>query len=155
MSVKDLQQAFGLIDSLPGADFHGPKDEHIIKKAEQALGIEFPPSYRMFLSRHGCGDVFGVEFYGIIDENFTDSRIPDSIWLTLNERGTAGLPASMILISDTGDGGYYAIDTSHRNSTLESPVVQWWSGLHNDKDDGQIVAEDFGAFMLHQIQEAI
>ncbi len=91
----------------------------------------------------------GFEFYGLIDGDFENSAIPDAIWLTLDERRTAMLPASLILVSDTGDGGYYGIDVSQTSADGDSPVVKWWPWLgENASDNRRPVASDFGAFLL-------
>jgi hypothetical protein len=64
----------------------------LVLKAESALGLKFPPTYRKFLLEYGCGNIFGMEFYGVVDDNFINSSIPDAIWITLNERKTSNLP---------------------------------------------------------------
>ncbi len=92
MSEAELNQAFELVESNAElAHFHGPKSEALICAAEKALKIEFPPTYREFLQRYGCGNFDGEEIYGLIDENFKHSSVPNGIWLTLKERD-ASLP---------------------------------------------------------------
>ena len=156
MSMIDLDEALELISSRAGdAHFIGARHGSLIDTAEAALGLSFPPTYRRFLSEKGCGDVAGAEFYGVVDENFVDSSIPDAIWLTLQQRDGDSLPKSLILISDTGDGGYYAIDTSRRNGKGESPVIVWFPGLSGGERGVQEVAEDFGEFMLGRVRDAV
>jgi hypothetical protein len=151
MSMENLDQAFKLIQLHDDrADFDGPKSDELLSKAEQALELSFPPCYRAFLSRLGCGDIAGLEFYGVIREDFDDSGIPDAIWLTLDERTSSQLPASHIIVAETGDGGYYAIDCSD-SSNGECPVVQWWPGANKQ----EMVASDFGEFLLRSIQIAL
>lgn len=148
--MKDLEQSLDKLVASTDADFDGPKPERLIRLAEDALGLTFPPTYRMFLSRLGSGDLFGYEFYGVINEDFEHSGIPDAIWLTLDERRTADLNPSFILISDTGYGGYYAIDTSQTTPGGDNPVVEWH---HFDPPEvRRFVAEDFGAFVWERIQ---
>lgn len=156
MSMMNLHQALQLIrDNEDQADFVGPRDESLIQAAEAALGLSFPPTYRRFLKEKGCGSIAGAEFYGIINDNFINSSVPNGIWLTLDERKTSNLPTTLILISDTGDGGYYAIDTSRRDNQGESPVIVWFPGFSNVGGEGEEVAEDFGAFILERIREAL
>ncbi|MAT16262.1 MAG: hypothetical protein CMJ46_13445 [Planctomyces sp.] len=151
MSMKDLQDAFELIDqNADQAYFSGPKSEELVKQAEEALEITFPPSYREFLRRLGCGDIAGQEFYGIVNGNVENVSVPNGIWLTLTERKSTSLSRSPIIIGDTGDGGYYAIDRSVTTDG-ESPVVEWWAG-----PNAQIaVAQDFGEFFLRMISDAL
>lgn len=155
MTAKDLEEAFRLIDSSEKSDFRGPQSESLIAHAENALGISFPPTYRRFLSRYGRGGFSGYEFYGVISEDFENSGIPDAIWLTLRHRKIEDLPKSIILISDMGDGGYYAIDISQKSADGDSPVVEWWPGAGSAKSNRRFVATDFGAFLLERIRWAL
>jgi hypothetical protein len=150
--MEDLDEAFELIEHNDDqADFDGPKPKDLLSKAEQALGLSFPPTYRVFLSRLGCGDIAGAEFYGVVKDDFVNSGVPDAIWLTLDERKSSQLPKSHIIIGSTVDGGYYAIDCSQQSGVNENPVVEWWAGPQKQST----VAADFGEFFLRSIREAL
>lgn len=152
MSMSEAEQAFELIDSLKSPDnFSGPKPHSLIAKAEEALGVSLPPTYRAFLSRYGCGDIEGLEFYGVVDDDFENSSVPDAIWLTLDERKT-GTPDALVIVAATGDGGFYAIDLDKKSDDGESPVVEWWPGLPKADGNRRVVACDFGVFLLQQIR---
>jgi len=86
MSMEKYLSAVRLINNSGEGDFAGPKPDALIEKAEGALNLKFPPTYRRFLKEFGCGDVGGEEFYGIISDEFENSTIPNGIWLTLTER---------------------------------------------------------------------
>lgn len=146
MSSQDLEAAFELINENGGGDFEGPKDSAFLEKAEVALGLTFPPTYRKFLAELGCGDIEGLEFYGLIGDDFESSSVPDAIWLTLNER-KSGLPNNLVLIYATGDGAYYALDTNQINSAGENPVVSYKLNGSLEK-----IADDYGAFMLSELK---
>ena len=94
----------------------------------------------------GCGDIEGLEFYGLIGDDFDSSSIPDAIWLTLNER-KSGLPSNLVLIYATGDGTYYALDTDQINSDGENPVVSYELNGSAEK-----IADNYGAFMLSELK---
>ena len=149
MSDQDLDAALELIDVNGGGDFDGRKDSTLIEKAEKALGLRFPPTYKRFLAELGCGDIEGLEFYGIIGEDFESSSVPDAIWLTLDER-KSGLPKNLILVYAVGDGTYYALDTSQVNSYGENPVVSY-------ELNGSVkqVAEDYGSFFLSELKTVL
>jgi hypothetical protein len=154
MSKRDLEQAFELIDRNKLGDFHGPKPAALIVRAEQKLGVTFPHTYREFISRYGCGGIPPDEFYGLIQEDFENSGVPDAVWMTLEQRASNQFPTAFICVSETGDGGDYCIDTSQILADGESPIVEWWPGLPPDaKGNGRIVAEDFGAFLLSRVNE--
>lgn len=154
MSMKEAEQAFELIENQKSKRFSGIKPDSLILKAQQALGITFPPTYRAFLSRYGCGHVAGEEFYGVVDDDFENSSVPDAVWLTLDER-KSGTPNSLVIVASTGDGGYYAIDLDKKNNEEESPVVEWWPGIPNAEGNRRVVAADFGTFLLQQVRAAV
>ncbi|WP_077965869.1 SMI1/KNR4 family protein [Ensifer adhaerens] len=116
---EDIEHALNLLRSLP-CDFEGSKPETLVDKAEHALGLSFPPSYRKFLGELGCGDVNGLEIFGLIDDNFETSSIPNGIWLTLSERKNIKLDPKLIIIADSGDGSYIAIDKRTIDEAQES-----------------------------------
>ena len=146
MSNQDLEAAFELIDENGCGDFEGQKDDALIEKAEVALGLRFPPTYKRFLAELGCGDIEGLEFYGIIDDDFESSSVPNAIWLTLDER-KLGLPNNLILIYAADNGAYYALDADQVNSEGEYPVVSYELNGNTVR-----IAEDYGSFMLAELK---
>lgn len=159
MSMNDLLKSFELIDNDNHADkvhISGNKNEELIKAAENILGLKFPPMYRLFLKKYGCGGLGYVEVYGLTKESSPDFEkpgIPDGIWLTLEERKTGGLPNHFIIISDTGDGYWYCLDSSCSNLNSEYPVIIW--GLDIPEKNKEKVADDFGEFLLQQIENSL
>lgn len=65
------------------------------------------------------------------------------------------IPSSLILVCDTGDGGYYAIDTSQKTAEGDSPIVEWWPGIEDAQGHGRTIACDFGAFFLERVRWAM
>jgi hypothetical protein len=156
MSIEALEKAFKIIDeNIEIADFEGEKDEYLIKLAENMLGITFPESYKKFLKKLGCGDIAGEEFYGIIDDNFEKSSVPNGIWLTLKQRKSQNLPDNLLIVYGLGDGSYYALDTAKKSQNGDCPVVKWIPGLSKKGEKLDIIAVDFGEFFLKTIKEAL
>jgi hypothetical protein len=156
MSMTDLQAAIECVRQHPGrGNFEGEKADDLIRKAESALGLTFPTTYREFLRELGCGNVGGAEFYGVIDADFVNSSVPDAIWLTLDERVSSELPRELIVVAETGVGSYYAIDTRQREATGESPIVEWIPGRSKPTDKLEILWKDYGSFFLNQIQSCL
>ena len=149
--MKDYLSAVDLINASGDGDFEGAKPDSLIEKAEKVLNLIFPPTYRRFLKEFGCGDIGGEEFYGLINEEFENSTIPNGIWLTLNERKNMGLAKEYIIIYATGDGTYYALDTANKDHTGESPVV----ALAPNGKVLEIIAEDFGKFFYDIINSVL
>ncbi|MFM8221301.1 MAG: SMI1/KNR4 family protein [Planctomycetaceae bacterium] len=156
MSMANLEQALQLIaENEAEAEFVGPRDEHLIELAEEALGFSFPPTFRRFLKEKGCGSIAGLEVYGLISNNFSNSSVPNGIWLTLDERKSSMLPETLILISDAGEGGYYAIDRRQQDSRGESPVIIWVPGESTVGGQVEQIAADFGSFLLQQLNQQL
>lgn len=142
MSLPNLQAALMLIRENPTADFVGPRTAESVAQAEQMLGVKFPESYRQFLLCLGAGSVRGCELYGIVDNEGTASGVPSVVWLTQRLRDSCGFPPSLIAISDTGYGGYHAIDTARG----DSPVVEWQP--FDASEACCAIADDFGAYLF-------
>lgn len=151
MSLERYRKARELIASAGVGDFEGPKPESLVARAEAALGLRFPPSYRQFLLELGCGDVGGFEVYGVVDEDFAHSAVPDAIWLTLEERQSNGLDPRFVIIGTLGDGSYDCLDTAHLDAAGEAPVVQ----LSADFEDPVKLADSFGEFFLGEVEAAL
>jgi hypothetical protein len=151
MSIQKYEQARALIEGAGGGDFEGTKPEGLVAKAEAALGLKFPSSYRRFLLQMGCGDINGLEVFGLINDNFEKSTVPNGIWLTLNQRRAIGLNPSYVIIGEGGDGTYYALDTRRTDKEGESPVVR----LSVDGRKSEAVADDFGGFLLEAVKRVV
>jgi antitoxin YobK len=90
-----------------------------------------------------------------VDEDFENSGVPDAIWLTLRHRLSSNLPDSLILTGDTGDGSYYALDTTRTDAAGEAPVVVWTPGASTPEDDHEQIAPSFGSFFAGAIARAV
>lgn len=56
MGMAELEEGLSLVAEHPDASFFaGPRDEDLVKAAEMALGVTFPPTYRPFRVRAGGG----------------------------------------------------------------------------------------------------
>jgi antitoxin YobK len=150
MSQADLNKALKLIakhDDL--ADFVGPRSGDLVAKAEQALGHKFPPQFREFVNHLGAGSFGSIEIYGVIDEEFERSSIPDGVWLNLKERREYGLPDDLLIIADLGNGDRYCIELE---DGADGRVVLLIHGRPPAHAERELVAEDFGAFLLEQVE---
>ncbi len=149
MSLVDLHNAFDLIEKYDGS-FIGERSVDLIAKAEEALGCEFPPTYKEFVSIYGCGDIEGLEFYGLTDSNFDNSGVPNAVWLTLDER-KSNFPDNLVLIYSIGDGNYAALKVDEISEGQENPVVL----ISPVGEILEVIASDFGSFMLEELESVI
>ena len=148
----NIENAFQIIeDNIDDADFCGPVAPDKIVSAEEILGVKFPKSYSMFLEKYGAGDIAGIELFGIIKDPTTDDQmIPNGIWLTLNLREESVLPKEFVVVSETGYGPYYVIDTSFKDDNFESPVYTWDTGNQKEK-----TFDSFGEFLFSLLEESV
>jgi len=151
MAIEDLDHALALIaEHTDEGTFAGPVDDAAIERAEQLLGVTFPPTYRRFLQQLGAGDIWGEEFYGIIDDDLHEPLVPNAVGLALAERKGGSLPDHLLPIYELGDGTIFGLDFSAR-AGAEAPVVSW----HGDPEAGtETEAPDFGAFLLQVLTSA-
>ena len=156
MSLADYKAARELVARHDDqADFVGERPDELVAQAEEALGSRFPPSYRSFVGELGAGDIAGEEFYGVIDDDFDNSSVPDAVWLTLQQREDSGLPPNLIIVYGDAEGAYYALDTSRTDGSGEHPVVLWTPGASEPGDELEAVAGDFGELFRTRIEAGL
>jgi antitoxin YobK len=146
MSYVDFLAACTEIDQSGEGDFSGPRSEEIVALAEERISYRFPPTYRDFLLRYGCGDIRGREFYGITRNGLDGASIPNAIWYTLNQRQECDFPHHLFVVYELGDGSLSCIDFSQRRADGECPVVICYP-TSQAGDRLEIEAEDFGQFL--------
>jgi hypothetical protein len=148
MAERDYERAVALMAIRPDlSDFDGPKDEDLIVAAEQALGLTFSHDYRRFLAAFGAGSFGGTEIYGVIDADFVNSSVPDAIWNTITLREDS-LPPNVVAFHATGDGEELCLVCDSREG---GPVIAFLPGADEDGDP-EVVAEDFGGWLLTMVE---
>jgi|WetSurMetagenome_2_1015567.scaffolds.fasta_scaffold371014_2 antitoxin YobK len=151
MSMQDYEKAKELVKESHGiSTFVGPRSEPLINLAENRLGLKFTRTYRRFLLEYGAGGIGSFEIYGIIDEDFENSGIPDVVWLTLRERKEVNFPAFLLPIYDLGDGELFCLDLRTQQDS-EAKIVGFTPGYSSAQQKLDIVAEDFGKLFLDLI----
>jgi antitoxin YobK len=65
--------------------------------------VRFPPTYRRFLLEYGAGNVRSTEIYGVMDDDFENSSVPDAIWHNLTTR-REGYSEGLFSFYAVGDG---------------------------------------------------
>ena len=143
MSLERYRKARELIANAGQGDFEGPKPESLVARAEAALGLTFPPSYRQFLLDLGCGDVAGFEVLRRGGRGLRRLRGPGR---HLAHAGGARATVSTRASSSSapwGTGRYDCLDTAHLDASGEAPVVQ----LSADFEDPVKLADSFGEYL--------
>jgi hypothetical protein len=132
------------------ADFAGPQTESLIERAEQTLGVRFPPIYRRFLSEYGAGGFGATELFGIFREDFESSGVPDAVWRALKLRRDSDLPHALVPVEDLGDGDLACLDVTP--GSTEGAVIRFMPGVSPDDQDPERLASDFGAYLQERIE---
>jgi hypothetical protein len=158
MNLQKLNLAFELLKERKTSlecDFHGPKDENIIFKAELILGLKFPPSYRFFLQTVGAGGPGKAYIPGLITNTSQALKDGGIVWGELTDREKGFHPKHLINIHDVGEGTTYCLDTSQMNEEGECPVVAWPLGGYEETPVLEIIAPDFGTFFLDLVKQEL
>ena len=149
MPESDYEHAAELVAGHPDlADFVGARDEELVRAAEAALGVRFPPSYRRFLRELGAGSFGGQEIYGVIHADFENSGIPDAVWNTFSLRNDGDIPPDLVAIYATGDGEQLCV----QSGSSETPILAIWPG---SDEEPEVVATDFGAWFREIVEDEL
>jgi len=140
---------------LATATLPGGVEDEVIRAAEVKLGVQFPPSYRLFLSRYGAALCAGFEIAGLFYAGNDDEGPPlwsDVVAATLQRRRQSDglIPDSYVPVSDDGGDYTFYLDTTCSESQGECPVVVLGPGA-----DGVIVAEDFFEFLVRSFEGSL
>ena len=154
MGMTEYEKARELIRSnAKAAHFAGARPETLIQTAEAALSLHFSPSYRAFLRDFGAGNFGSFEVYGLIDDDFENSSVPDAIWFTLTERREAGLPSELLVIGDAGTGELYCLRTAKDDA--DGCVILLDTGSPAPLDQCEQISVDFGCYLLEHVERQL
>lgn len=155
MGMTEYERAVTIIADHPELNlFSGPKEPALLERAEERLGLNFPPIYRRFVLEFGAGGFGGTEIYGVTGPEFDSSSIPNVVWLTLHRRQVEGLPHHLVPIHDLDDGLVDCLDLNESKEG-EAPVVTIDSGPDPEGTQAATQAADFGSYLLALVQEQL
>ncbi|EMJ9774724.1 MULTISPECIES: SMI1/KNR4 family protein [Morganella] len=117
-----------------GADTRPVNEDEIIT-AEQALGIQFSPEYKAYLSEFGLISSGAAEVYGLGVPATSHLNILSAIEPLREGRD---YPPQAVPLYDIGDGYYYLYDNKRRK-------ILTWSMINGVVDTSD---EDLEAFLL-------
>ena len=123
----------------------GPAADSAIAAAEEALGVEFPPSYREFLKTFGgiaLPTHLGIvhDFVGLADDG--------CVGRTLRAREERRLAAHLVVVGMGADSQeWFCLDASKPRANGEYPIVMFDA---RDNALDQQFYDDFGQ-MLHEV----
>ncbi|WP_078393756.1 SMI1/KNR4 family protein [Shouchella patagoniensis] len=156
MNITAYENAKLIISQNPSvADFVGGCSDEALKKAEVLLGVELSDQYKDFLSTFGAGNFGAQEIFGIINDDFEKSSVPDGIWYTLTEREESNLPRDLLIIYDTGAGELYCLKYLDSHLNKEPIVVNYFPGYSLQNQPYKIIANDFGELLQMLVKEEL
>lgn len=156
MSRESYRKAIELMNENKNeCHFIGARSEILIKIAEKRLDLKFVGTYLEFLRTFGAGNFGSQEIYGLIDDDFENSSIPDAIWYTIIERREINLPNNLLIIYDNGIGELYCIDFNQQNEEREPCVVSYIPGIDNNEQEYGQVACDFGDLLYELVKNQL
>lgn len=156
MSIETYEEAKHMIlnnDDI--ADFVGGCTIDLINLAEEKLGLKFTGLYLDYLQTFSAGNFGAQEIYGIISADFENSSVPDTIWYTLSERKEINLPSNLLVIYDTGSDELFCLDFNQLDYKGEPKVVSYVPGVELENQTYEIIANDFGDFLLDLVKQEI
>lgn len=155
MGLPEYDSAKRLIDGHPDdADFEGPQSEDLVRAAEQKLGLIFPEAYRRFLLDFGCGSFGEDEIFGIMDDEFENSALPDAVWFTLLLRAEKNFPPFAVAVAELGEGEMIVLDSDPQRPTFGAVYLAPSADL-SDPAAWEQIEKDFGDYFLALVQAAI
>ncbi|MGN1480327.1 SMI1/KNR4 family protein [Porcipelethomonas sp.] len=155
MSLKVYEKAIKKIKKCDEFDCGTPHSEKVIEKAESLLNIAFSTQIKNYLSKFGYIEVFGVELYGIVDEDFSmDKNTYEGCMVewTLDARAANNLNPDWVALKFEDDGEMVFLDFENTNEEGEPRVI-----AAIDEGNGYVfedeLAEDFGKYLIYLIEE--
>ncbi|MDI9499080.1 MAG: SMI1/KNR4 family protein [Bacillota bacterium] len=154
MSYQDFERAMALAPGCPCFTTAGGRSPEQIHRAEQMLGVHFSPQLTQFYEKFGYLSFFGCEIFGIDPDSTSGDLEGNSLAYALHERSEYGLPERWIPVYNCDDGCLAFLDYSMLNREQEPRVIM----CCYDGSGYQLLetlAEDFGAFLLPLVEEAL
>ncbi|GEM_PF-324017 len=154
MSYQNFKAAMELAPKCKFYTTVGGKTEEEIKKAEQLLKLKFSRQSREFYEKYGYLSFWGNEIFGIDPDDDSGILEGNSVAFAINDREEYNLPNDWIPIYNFEDGNMAYLDYSSPNLEEEPKVIMaFYNG--NEYEIAEILAEDFGDFVLGLVQEQL
>ncbi len=129
--------------------------EETVKNAEKLLGIQFSKQLREYLLNYGWMEFFGVELYGIYNNDFSCTEIEGCIveW-ALSERKSNNLDPKWVPVRFEDDGAMAFLDYNRLNAEGEPPVISAVLTDNGYKVQSDL-AEDLGEYILELVNDQL
>ncbi|GAA5109597.1 SMI1/KNR4 family protein [Bartonella jaculi] len=123
-------------------------DDLVIKKAEEALGLQFTSSYKSFLKHCKGGDIAGYEIYSLYEHPIGVS-VNDIVFQNLNDKKRGFATPEQLIVCDAGFGETFYFDyTQFRDG--ECPLY-----VMLPSEECEYYASNFYEFLCKRIKESV
>ena len=154
MSYSNFEKAMELSPKCRFYTTAGGKTKAEIEMAEAMLKIRFSDQCRTFYEKYGYLSFYGNEIFGIDPNDKSGILEGNTVAYALNDRKVYGLPEKWLPIYNFNDGNMAYLDYSSVNSYGEPRVIMaFYNG--RDYEVAEILAEDFGDFLLQLVEEQL
>lgn len=120
-------------------DFIGEVSSENITRAEEKLGVNFPPQYKEFVKKYGSGGICGVDILGVEGEDYA------SVVESTERYRELGLPKKYIVVENV-DEFVYCLNTVDKYN-----IVRWDAISKQERNR----YENFSEYLQDSFQEAI
>ena len=154
MSYFNLIQALMSVRRCEDFEANTGASDKTIAAAERILGITFSAQCKTFYKAFNYVSFYGCELYGIFPDALEGDLVGNSVAYTLHDRKHMGLPAAWIPFQDLDDGSMAYFDYSHKSKSGEPRII----AAHHNGDTfvvDEVLANDFGAYFLKLVKEAL
>lgn len=110
-------------DLVDFADFGEGTSLDWIEKAEKAIGVTFPPSYRWWLQNYKGGQIGGEEIYSIYETDFDSVVGGDIVFRYRRDHLDGFLKPTQIAICDSDIDACFYMETAIRDEMGECPIM--------------------------------
>jgi len=152
MSYNNYEKALELAKKCEGYLVGNGQPNDVIKKGQQLLGLDFSRQHYDYLNKLGFLDFFGHEFYGIPKGDFSGTPEGCMIECALVDRKAWNLPKEWVPVFNFDDGYMGYLDYGYLNEEGEPRVIM---AIYTGQkyEIVEVIAEDFGDFLLQQVEE--
>ncbi|WP_151478509.1 SMI1/KNR4 family protein [Streptomyces albicerus] len=152
-AVEASERVIRLVRENEDISHHGDGcTQAMVERAEQEMGLTFPPSYRRLLEEFGTWDVPPAEFPGVYRTPAMGDVLLGTVEHTLDDRAAEGLPHHFMVIMHDDVWNVIVLDTSRPDRDGEYPVYAWHP---EGRDVLEQVGDNFGSFALEECRRAL
>ena len=116
-----------------------------IEKAQNRLGIKFPPSYVWWLKNYNGGEINGEEVFSIYEIDFDSVVGGDIVYMNELSRKNGNATNQQLIIQENDQGESYYFNLDEVDDNGESPI---YIDINKSK-----YADDFLDFITKKISE--